>query len=68
MAAAGDMITLVLGLEIMSLAVYVLAAWRQNARESEEAGMKYFLLGCVCFSILNLRYCHALWCYRAFYL
>jgi NADH-quinone oxidoreductase subunit N len=45
MAAAGDMITLVLGLEIMSLAVYVLAAWRQNARESEEAGMKYFLLG-----------------------
>jgi NADH-quinone oxidoreductase subunit N len=45
MAAAGDMITLVLGLEIMSLAVYVLSAWRQNARESEEAGMKYFLLG-----------------------
>lgn len=45
MAAAGDLITLVLGLEIMSLAVYVLSAWRQNARESEEAGMKYFLLG-----------------------
>ena len=44
MAAAGDLITLVLGLEIMSLAVYVLSAWRQNARESEEAGMKYFLL------------------------
>lgn len=45
MVAAGDLITLVLGLEIMSLAVYVLSAWRQNARESEEAGMKYFLLG-----------------------
>lgn len=45
MAAAGDLITLVLGLEIMSLAVYVLSAWRQNSRESEEAGMKYFLLG-----------------------
>ncbi len=45
MAAAGDLITLVLGLEIMSLAVYVLSAWRQGARESEEAGMKYFLLG-----------------------
>ena len=45
MASAGDMIVLVLGLEIMSLAVYVLSAWRQNARESEEAGMKYFLLG-----------------------
>jgi NADH-quinone oxidoreductase subunit N len=45
MAAAGDLITLVLGLEIMSLAVYVLSAWRQEASESEEAGLKYFLLG-----------------------
>jgi NADH-quinone oxidoreductase subunit N len=45
MASAGDLIILVLGLEIMSLAVYVLSAWRQDARESEEAGMKYFLLG-----------------------
>jgi len=45
MAAAGDFITLLLGLEILSLAVYVLSAWRPNARESEEAGMKYFLLG-----------------------
>ncbi|MDZ7706176.1 MAG: NADH-quinone oxidoreductase subunit N [Trueperaceae bacterium] len=45
LVAAGDFIVLLLGLEIMSLAVYVLSAWRQNARESEEAGMKYFLLG-----------------------
>ena len=45
MAAAGDFITLLLGLEILSLAVYVLSAWRQGARASEEAGMKYFLLG-----------------------
>ena len=45
MAGAGDLITLVLGLEILSLAVYVLTAWRTSARESEEAGMKYFLLG-----------------------
>ncbi len=45
MAAAGDFITLLLGLEILSLAVYVLSAWRQDARASEEAGMKYFLLG-----------------------
>lgn len=45
LASANDMIVLLLGLEIMSLAVYVLAAWRQNARPSEEAGMKYFLLG-----------------------
>lgn len=45
MTAAGDLITLILGLEIMSLAVYVLSVWRTSARESEEAGMKYFLLG-----------------------
>lgn len=45
MAGAGDLVTVVLGLEIMSLPVYVLSAWRQGARESEEAGMKYFLLG-----------------------
>ena len=44
MAAAGDFIVLLLGLEIMSLAVYVLSAWR-HSRQSEEAGMKYFLLG-----------------------
>ena len=49
MSASGDLITLVLGLEIMSLAVYVLSAWRDGnsraARHSQEAGMKYFLLG-----------------------
>ncbi len=45
MVAAGGMITLILGLEIMSLAVYVLAAWKQDSPASEEAGMKYFLLG-----------------------
>ena len=45
MVAAGGLITLVLGLEIMSLAVYVLAAWKQDSPASEEAGMKYFLLG-----------------------
>lgn len=45
MAAAGDLITLLLGLEVLSLPVYVLSAWRPAARQSEEAGMKYFLLG-----------------------
>lgn len=45
MAAAGDLVTLLLGLEVLSLPVYVLSAWRTGARQSEEAGMKYFLLG-----------------------
>ncbi len=52
MASAGDLITLVLGLEILSLPVYVLSAWRTRSRASEEAGMKYFLLGAFASAIL----------------
>jgi NADH-quinone oxidoreductase subunit N len=52
LASAGDLITMLLGLEIMSLAVYALAAWRQESRQSQEAGMKYFLLGAFASAIL----------------
>jgi len=52
MVAAGDFVTLILGLEIMSLAVYVLAAWREGSRSGEESGMKYFLLGAFASAIL----------------
>lgn len=45
LTSAGDLVVLLLGLEIMSLPVYVLSAWRRGAHASEEAGMKYFLLG-----------------------
>ena len=34
MTAAGDLITLLLGLEVLSLPVYVLSAWRPGARQS----------------------------------
>jgi len=45
MAAANDLILFFLGLETMSIAVYVLAGmWRARA-ESAEAAMKYFLIG-----------------------
>lgn len=45
MAAATDLIVIFLGLETMSMAVYVLAGiWRQRAK-SNEAALKYFLLG-----------------------
>ena len=45
MAAAVDLIVIFLGLEVMSIAVYVLAGvWRQDVR-SNEAAIKYFLLG-----------------------
>ena len=45
MISAGDLIALYLGLEMQSLALYVLAAIRRNDVRSSEAGLKYFVLG-----------------------
>ncbi len=45
MASAGDLIALYLGLELQSLALYVVAAIRRDDVRSSEAGMKYFVLG-----------------------
>jgi NADH-quinone oxidoreductase subunit N len=45
MAMANDLIVLFLGLEVMSLAFYILAASHRRRTESQEAGMKYFVLG-----------------------
>jgi NADH-quinone oxidoreductase subunit N len=45
MAASNDLITVFLGLELMSLALYVLVGFRRSRLESNEAAMKYFLLG-----------------------
>jgi NADH-quinone oxidoreductase subunit N len=45
MAAADDLIVTFLGLEILSLAVYVLAAMHRRRIQSQEAALKYFVLG-----------------------
>lgn len=45
LAGAADMITLFLGLEVMSICVYVLAGYDRTRRASAEAGLKYFLIG-----------------------
>jgi NADH-quinone oxidoreductase subunit N len=45
MASGGDLLTIFLGLEIMSLAQYILAGMRHNVLKSSESAMKYFLLG-----------------------
>jgi NADH-quinone oxidoreductase subunit N len=45
MAAGGDLLIIFLGLEIMSLAQYVLAGMRHNVLKSSESALKYFLLG-----------------------
>jgi NADH-quinone oxidoreductase subunit N len=43
--SAGDLIALYLGLELMSLALYVVAASNRDNVKSTEAGLKYFVLG-----------------------
>lgn len=45
MVSANDMIALYLGLELQSLALYVIAAINRDSVRSTEAGLKYFVLG-----------------------
>jgi NADH-quinone oxidoreductase subunit N len=45
MVMANDLIVLFLGLETLSIAFYVLAASHRRRAESQEAGLKYFVLG-----------------------
>ena len=45
MVSAGDLLTLYMGLELQSLALYVVAAFRRDNARSNEAGLKYFVLG-----------------------
>jgi NADH-quinone oxidoreductase subunit N len=45
MAQAADLIVVFLALELLSIPLYVLAAFARPQVESEEAGIKYFLLG-----------------------
>lgn len=45
MVSSTDLITLFLGFETMSLAIYVLTGWRRHSVISNEAVLKYFFLG-----------------------
>jgi NADH-quinone oxidoreductase subunit N len=45
LVSAADLIALYLGLELMSLSLYVLAAFNRDSVRSTEAGLKYFVLG-----------------------
>lgn len=45
MASAGDLVIVFLGLEILSIATYVLAGFRRTDTRSNEASLKYFILG-----------------------
>jgi len=52
MVSATSLITLYVGLELTSLASYVLASYRRTDERSAEAGLKYFVLGALASGIL----------------
>jgi NADH-quinone oxidoreductase subunit N len=52
MVSAGDLISLYIGVELQSLALYVLAAFRRDDAKASEAGLKYFVLGALSSGIL----------------
>lgn len=45
MVSANDMMALYVGLELQSLSLYILAAFKRDSVRSSEAGLKYFMLG-----------------------
>ena len=52
LAAAGDALTLFLGLETMSIGAYAMTAFRRASPRSAEGALKYFLLGSFAASLL----------------
>ncbi|HVB17576.1 MAG TPA: NADH-quinone oxidoreductase subunit NuoN [Stellaceae bacterium] len=52
MVSANDLITLYLGLEMQSLALYVVASFDRDSVRSTEAGLKYFVLGALASGLL----------------
>ncbi len=52
MVSASDLLTLYVGLELLSLASYVLASFQRTDTRSAEAGLKYFVLGALASGIL----------------
>ncbi len=52
MVSAGDLMALYMGLELQSLALYVVAALRRDSPRSTEAGLKYFVLGALSSGLL----------------
>jgi NADH-quinone oxidoreductase subunit N len=45
MASARDLVSIFVALELLSIPAYMLAAWRKRDLRSDEAGMKYYLMG-----------------------
>jgi NADH-quinone oxidoreductase subunit N len=45
MSSARDLVSIFVALELLSIPAYMMAAWRKRDRKSNEAGVKYYLLG-----------------------
>tara|TARA_R110000824_G_scaffold155226_6_gene327737 strand:- start:27548 stop:28996 length:1449 start_codon:yes stop_codon:yes gene_type:complete len=52
MVSAGSFLALYMGLELQSLAIYVIAAFNRDNGKSSEAGLKYFVLGALSSGLL----------------
>lgn len=52
MVSASNLLSLYMGLELQSLAIYVLASFRRDSAKSAEAGLKYFVLGALASGLL----------------
>lgn len=52
MASARDLVSIFIALELLSIPAYMLAAWRKRDLKSEEAGIKYFLMGVFASAVL----------------
>ncbi len=52
MASARDLITIFIALELLSIPAYMLATWRKRDLKSNEAGLKYYLMGVFASAIL----------------
>jgi NADH-quinone oxidoreductase subunit N len=51
-SSARDLVSLFVALEFLSIPAYMLAAWRKRDRKSNEAGVKYYLLGVFASAVL----------------
>ena len=52
MASARDLITIFVALELLSIPAYMLAGWRKRDPKSNEAGLKYYLMGVFASAVL----------------
>ncbi len=52
MAASRDLIGIFIALELVSIPAYLLAAWRKRGADSNEAGLKYYLMGVFASAVL----------------